>query len=228
MRESRPTTAITHISRAAKFLNPPKASAVKPDQPSLVSEKASSTTQSIEIPQRSKKTKRPASLDLPPMRKIGSMEAHIGLSTKRSLRSIRSEKGLSSPLDSPGARWSWTNSQAPSTPRIAPPNTRPSLTGRSIRSVASWFSGHEFEDRPSSQRSHRRKRSNPLLWKNQAHRPILAPRPSVKRPASSLGSRAARLSGSCASGRRTTMSQRMDDQRPLTPSARRSSCSSSP
>lgn len=218
MREARTPTANSQSAVAAKSLNPLEVSPTKQDQTSLVPEKVSSTELPIEMPQRSKEKKRPASLILPPMTQISSTgQDTIGLSSNRSSRSVQSEKELSSSPDSPNARWSWTNSQAPSTPRIAPPNTRPSLTDRSVRSVASWFSGQDGEDRPSSQQSHTRKRSNPLLLKNQADTPVLAPRPSVKRPASFFRARAARLSGSLTSGRRSHASQRMSDQRPLTP-----------
>lgn len=165
------------------------------------------------------------------MRQISKAEQDpIGLSNDRSVNTPQPEEGLSSPLDCDDARWSWTNSQAPSTPRIAPPNTRQSLTGLSVRSVTSWFRGQDGEDRPQSQQSHRRQRSNPLLLKNQARRPVLAPRPSprasVKRPGTSLSSRARRVSGSLASGRRSNASHQREDERPLTPLARSISCSS--
>lgn len=55
--------------------------------------------------------------------------------------SAENEDSPASPSNDRGDRWSWTNSQAPSTPRIAAPNRRSSLTTTSstrIRNVASW------------------------------------------------------------------------------------------
>lgn len=86
-----------------------------------------------------------------------------------------------SPLD----RWSWTNSQAPSTPRIAAPNStsnnmRSSIGSSRLRNVATWVrtQGRTSEEEQSNSGSTGRKK--PLL-KNQALRPVLAPPRSRKR-----------------------------------------------
>lgn len=229
MHEARPLTANSQFAHDKKSSGLTKASAPKSDHTSPNLDSTPPEVQSIGMSQRIPGLKRPSALSLPPMRQTGPVEqGTIGLSSNRPpfsppfspAFSSQLQKGLSSPLDSPDARWSWTNSQAPSTPRIAPPNTRPSLTGRSVRSVTSWFRGQESEDRPPSVRSHRRKRSNPLLLKNQALRPVLAPRPAVKRPVTALSNKSGRLSGPLASGRSSKASHREEDQRPLTPLAR--------
>ncbi|EME47507.1 hypothetical protein DOTSEDRAFT_31931 [Dothistroma septosporum NZE10] len=88
--------------------------------------------------------------------------------------------------DSPD-RWSWTNSQAPPTPRIIPPG-RLSFSARSIRSISSWVTtGSKKRDEeppkmPSLLRpTPKRQRSRQGLLKNQAVQPILAPPPARTR-----------------------------------------------
>ncbi|KAI7212410.1 hypothetical protein KC333_g7143 [Hortaea werneckii] len=102
-------------------------------------------------------------------------------------------------------RWSWTNSQAPPTPRIYAPNNRSSLSSSisKLRGIRSWVRGTthghnadgrrrideeqggggrgEGEDhgRPSSSGSH----SRPIL-KNQAAVPVLAPAPVATKSSS--------------------------------------------
>ncbi|KAI6861653.1 hypothetical protein KC338_g6520, partial [Hortaea werneckii] len=100
--------------------------------------------------------------------------------------------------DDNAARWSWTNSQAPPTPRIVAPNNRSSLSSSisKLRGIRSWVrgttaasssqqhqqAGNHAEGRideeqggggrPGSSGSHHR----PIL-KNQAAVPVLAPAP---------------------------------------------------
>ncbi|KAI7551804.1 hypothetical protein KC331_g2317 [Hortaea werneckii] len=108
-------------------------------------------------------------------------------------------------------RWSWTNSQAPPTPRIYAPNNRSSLSSSisKLRGIRSWVRGTttqgnnnadgrrrideeqgggggrgEDHGRPSSSGSH----SRPIL-KNQAAVPVLAPAP-VATKGSSAGKNA--------------------------------------
>lgn len=98
-------------------------------------------------------------------------------------------------------RWSWTNSQAPPTPRIYAPNNRSSLSSSisKLRGIRSWVRGttthgnnadgrrriDEEEGggggngRPSSSGSH----SRPIL-KNQAAVPVLAPAPAATKASS--------------------------------------------
>ncbi|KAF2168223.1 hypothetical protein M409DRAFT_21664 [Zasmidium cellare ATCC 36951] len=76
-------------------------------------------------------------------------------------------------------RWSWTNSQAPSTPRIKPP-TRTSLTSLRLGSVASWVKSQRNDEDEKQRQAHKRGLSRPLL-KNQAIRPVLAPAPPSKK-----------------------------------------------
>ncbi|KAI7247649.1 hypothetical protein KC343_g437 [Hortaea werneckii] len=90
-------------------------------------------------------------------------------------------------------RWSWTNSQAPPTPRIVAPNNRSSLSSSisKLRGIRSWVRGTPQADgrideeqggggggvdRPGSSGSHHR----PIL-KNQAAVPVLAPAPVATR-----------------------------------------------
>lgn len=214
-------TANISDTHTRKYLSPPEASSVTPVRASLDVYNKPSTKKSSEKLQGTQGVKRHSSL--PPMRQAEMVEQHpIGLSGQQPMSPTRSEKSGRFSLDNPEGRWSWTNSQAPSTPRIVAPNGRTSLTGRSVRSFRSWFSAQEDQDRPDSQQSHQRKRSNPMLLKNQAHQPVLAPRrPAGARSTSSLRMKAGRLSESLASGRRSNASHRMDDQRPLTPLAHR-------
>ncbi|RMX88934.1 hypothetical protein D0869_01254 [Hortaea werneckii] len=106
-------------------------------------------------------------------------------------------------------RWSWTNSQAPPTPRIYAPNNRSSLSSSisKLRGIRSWVRGTTHGNnadgrrrideeqgggrgpgsdhgRPSSSGSH----SRPIL-KNQASVPVLAPAP-VATKGSSAGKNA--------------------------------------
>lgn len=76
-------------------------------------------------------------------------------------------------------RWSWTNSQAPSTPRIKPP-TRTSLTSLRLGSVAAWVKLQRYDEDEQQRQAHKRGLSRPLL-KNQAIRPVLAPAPPSKK-----------------------------------------------
>ncbi|KAI6900512.1 hypothetical protein KC318_g10538 [Hortaea werneckii] len=101
-------------------------------------------------------------------------------------------------------RWSWTNSQAPPTPRIYAPNNRSSLSSISkLRGIRSWVRGTTHGNnadgrrrideeqggaggggggdhgRPSSSGSH----SRPIL-KNQAAVPVLAPAPVATKSSS--------------------------------------------
>lgn len=76
-------------------------------------------------------------------------------------------------------RWSWTNSQAPSTPRITAP-TRTSLTSLRLGSVSSWVKSQKYYTEDQRREAHKRSLSRPHL-KNQAIRPVLAPPPISKR-----------------------------------------------
>ncbi|KAI7502070.1 hypothetical protein KC347_g9065 [Hortaea werneckii] len=113
----------------------------------------------------------------------------ISLKTPRTL-----DTHASSFDNDPDDRWSWTNSQAPPTPRIlAPNNYRSSLSSSisKLRGIRSWVRGTTTtssttnhadtrideeqgvgRDRPGSSGSHHR----PIL-KNQAAVPVLAPAP---------------------------------------------------
>lgn len=76
-------------------------------------------------------------------------------------------------------RWSWTNSQAPPTPRMYVPSGRSSIATLSrLRGIRNWIHGGSEkidEERPSSSHSHKK----PIL-KNQASQPVLAPPPPSK------------------------------------------------
>ena len=89
-------------------------------------------------------------------------------------------KGPDSPEDSQGGgRWSWTNSQAPSTPRAEAPNARASLTSLTSRRFSNLMRNH------SREREEKLKGASvpkPLL-KNHATTPVLAP-PNVGRKVS--------------------------------------------
>jgi len=100
------------------------------------------------------------------------------------LPSIPSESDPKSPpIASPSSqqhlqsdRWSWTNSQAPTTPRMYAPNHRTSSvsTGSRFRSIKSWVRGQneriEEEQRPDTSSN-----PNKPVLKNQASMPVLAP-----------------------------------------------------
>ncbi|KAI7268191.1 hypothetical protein KC345_g7704 [Hortaea werneckii] len=106
--------------------------------------------------------------------------------------------------DDANARWSWTNSQAPPTPRIVAPNNRSSLSSSisKLRGIRSWVRGttttstqqgnfpesrideEQGVGRPGSSGSHNR----PIL-KNQAAVPVLAPAPVATKFPSSVGSK---------------------------------------
>ncbi|KAI7301935.1 hypothetical protein KC315_g16364 [Hortaea werneckii] len=122
-------------------------------------------------------------------------------------------------------RWSWTNSQAPPTPRIYAPNNRSSLSSSisKLRGIRSWVrgtthghnadgrrrideeqggggGGGEDHGRPSSSGSH----SRPIL-KNQAAVPVLAPAPVATKASSAAGKNAS--SGSTKASERLKLSR---------------------
>ncbi|KAK3701195.1 hypothetical protein LTR37_015574 [Vermiconidia calcicola] len=102
------------------------------------------------------------------------------------------------PLQNQQERWSWTNSQAPPTPRMYAPSWRSSLSSqaRFIR-VKSWVRNQaerqntridEESARPPSRRT-------PLpAFKNKASKPTLAPRPTTTRKQSKSSARKESLS----------------------------------
>lgn len=102
--------------------------------------------------------------------------------------SAENEEQPPSPNDR-GDRWSWTNSQAPSTPRIAAPNRRSSLTTTTssirVRNVASWVRNQGNRSPPPASSKEKEKdksgSSKPLL-KNQAVKPILLPNRGGAKP----------------------------------------------
>ncbi|USW50058.1 hypothetical protein Slin15195_G033770 [Septoria linicola] len=101
-------------------------------------------------------------------------------------------KSPHSPINTRGGRWSWTNSQAPSTPRAEVPNKRSSLTSFTWRNVPNWMSSRQNQlDKEAAAAAEKEKekvklgtaKSVPML-KNHAVRPILAPPPAVARKVS--------------------------------------------
>ncbi|GAB1741244.1 hypothetical protein NU219Hw_g6485t1 [Hortaea werneckii] len=128
-------------------------------------------------------------------------------------------------------RWSWTNSQAPPTPRIYAPNNRSSLSSSisKLRGIRSWVRGtattHANNNadgrrrideeqgggggRPSSSGSH----SRPIL-KNQAAVPVLAPAPVATKGSS--------LASNKNSGTKSSSSERLKLSRSGTGGGRRS------
>lgn len=86
---------------------------------------------------------------------------------------------LKSPLPN-NDRWSWTNSQAPPTPRMYAPSLRSSISSMSkFRTIRSWVRGQSEqqridEERPPSSSAGKKKA---MLLKNQASVPVLAPPP---------------------------------------------------
>ncbi|CAK4032101.1 Hypothetical predicted protein [Lecanosticta acicola] len=124
-----------------------------------------------------------------------------------------------SPSHTRDDRWSWTNSQAPSTPRIAAPNRRSSLASTRIRNVASWVRN---QGRPSDEaKIVKGKKSKPLL-KNQAVKPVLAPQAEshVKRSKSSgkhrrVGSLSMIFKPNSPLGAPGPLSPRLEEQRNL-------------
>lgn len=97
------------------------------------------------------------------------------------------------PSPSGGDRWSWTNSQAPSTPRIAAPNNRSSLSSTRIRNVASWVRNQGRASNQDTKLPTTKEKSKPLL-KNQAVKPVLAPQPNSRKGSKSSGKRVGSLS----------------------------------
>ncbi|KAK5137238.1 hypothetical protein LTR08_000208 [Meristemomyces frigidus] len=95
-------------------------------------------------------------------------------------------------------RWSWTNSQAPATPRLYAPNRRSSIsTLPRFRTIKSWVQG-QTDRNPLSLRSTEEERlttaqiiRGPML-KNKASLPKLAPPPAGK--SSKQGSQGSRVS----------------------------------
>lgn len=109
--------------------------------------------------------------------------------SKTSYHNMKQERPSTAPnqhpnlhLEAPDAadRWSWTNSQAPPTPRIIPPG-RLSFSARSIRSISSWVTAgsKKKDDEPKTpsplRPKSKRQRSRQELLKNHAVQPILAP-----------------------------------------------------
>lgn len=115
---------------------------------------------------------------MPAMRYTSRMSRSIGLTVSTNKANAQGGKaiGLPETPTTPYDRWSWTNSQAPTTPRITASNKR--FSRASIvslpRSVSSWL---------RTQRALRTedpinlppKRKASLALKNQASKPLLAP-----------------------------------------------------
>lgn len=111
----------------------------------------------------------------PPRYELSRSKSGTGLVCKKTADATSSGDNTptaNSPVESHrGGRWSWTNSQAPSTPRAAAPNARASLTSLTSRHFANLMRGHATPKEDTSKGTGAPK----TALKNHATTPVLAP-----------------------------------------------------